>query len=67
MFKQSNFLFPVVFAAQESNLSVSNESETSEWVMQGTYVFLVYLRFVVEIFLQLLTIGVLISCVCAYW
>ncbi|XP_019087460.1 PREDICTED: peptide chain release factor PrfB1, chloroplastic-like [Camelina sativa] len=28
---------PIVFAAQESNLSVSNESETSEWVMQDFY------------------------------
>jgi len=27
----------VVFAAQESNLSVSNENETSEWLMQGTF------------------------------
>ncbi|XP_019088903.1 PREDICTED: peptide chain release factor PrfB1, chloroplastic isoform X2 [Camelina sativa] len=26
-----------IFAAQESNLSVSNESETSEWVMQDFY------------------------------
>ncbi|KAG7543516.1 F-box associated domain type 1 [Arabidopsis thaliana x Arabidopsis arenosa] len=28
---------PIVFAAQESNLSVSNENETSEWLMQDFY------------------------------
>ncbi|AED94051.1 Peptide chain release factor PrfB1 [Arabidopsis thaliana] len=33
----SRFNSPIVFAAQESNLSVSNENETSEWLMQDFY------------------------------
>ncbi|XP_023634377.1 peptide chain release factor PrfB1, chloroplastic isoform X4 [Capsella rubella] len=33
----SSRLTSPIFAAQESNLSVSNESETSEWVMQDFY------------------------------